>query len=177
MKRILKPTLLCLAVLTLSFAGCKKTSPEPTTPMPTPPEMQMPQTPAPPAVPPVEEVKKAVEPAVQEVKKEAEKVAEGIDMSATIDNLKSQVAGMDVASLQLVAGKYKTEILAKQEQLKAGMEKMGVMAFADKLSAEGKALTEEINQLTDNLSNLKARFDVYLNAIKDKGGDISALSI
>lgn len=177
MKRILESTVLCLAVLTLCFAGCKKTQPKPTTPMPTPPEMQMPQAAAPDAVPPVEEVKKAVEPVAQEVKKEAEKAAEGVDMSATIDNLKSQVAGMDVASLQSVAEKYKTEILAKQDLLKAGMEKMGVMSFADKLSTEGKALTGEINQLTDDLSNLKARFDVYLNAIKDKGGDISALSI
>jgi len=175
MKRVLKLTLLCLAVLMFSATGCKKSQPEPAGSQPTLEEIEksMMEPMPPPVAPAAEEIEKAVEPVVED----AQKTAEGIDFAGSIESLKAIVAQMDLAALLPVAEKYKTEILAKKELLQSKTDKLGGIPLAEKLSAEARALTDEVKQLTLDLNGLKARFDVYVSAIKDKGGDISKLSI
>jgi len=179
MKRVWKLMPLCLAILMLSLAGCKKSQPEPAGSEPTLDEIEKSMMePMPPSVAPAaEEIEKAVEPVVEEAKETAEEAAEGVGFTGSIESLKAIVAQMDLAALQPVAEKYKTEILAKKELLQSKTDKMGAIPLAEKLSTEARALTNEVKQLTLDLNSLKARFDVYVNAIKDKGGDISALGI
>jgi hypothetical protein len=100
-----------------------------------------------------------------------------IDVEKAVADLKAEAANMDVETLISVATKYKDAIVEKQEALKPLMDKLAAIPIAEKMGTEAQALTAEIKTLTDAIAPLKERFTVYLDAIKAKGGDISALAL
>ncbi len=84
---------------------------------------------------------------------------------------------MDMATLKETALKYKDAILEKQADFEAISSKLANIPMTQRLGDEAKELTAEAQQLTETLKALKDRYDVYVSAIRDKGGDTADLKL
>lgn len=118
--------------------------------------------------------KEAVSAAADEVK---QAFTSQVNLDKSVADLKAEAEKMDIASLTAVAGKYKDAILAKQSQFSAISEKLSAIPMTQRLGDEAKQLTAEAQQITESLKALTDRFNVYVNAIKAKGGNVSDLSV
>jgi hypothetical protein len=98
-----------------------------------------------------------------------------IDLEKTVADLKAEAAQMDIESLQEVAVKYKEAISVKETELKALMDKLSAVPLTEKMGKEAQAITGEIKTLTDGVSALQQRFQVYIDALSAKGADVKAL--
>jgi phage-related protein len=98
-----------------------------------------------------------------------------INLEKTVADLKAEAAQMDIESLQEIAAKYKKAIAENEAKLKALMDKLSAIPLTEKLGKEAQALTGEIKALTDGVSALQQRFQVYIDALTAKGADVKAL--
>jgi PBP1b-binding outer membrane lipoprotein LpoB len=118
--------------------------------------------------------KEAVQSVAQEVK---QTFTADIDLNKTVDALKAEAEKMDADSLKQVALKYKDAIASKQGEIKAIADKLTAIPMTQKLGAEAQKLTADTAKLTESLKALTERFNVYFNALKAKGGDVSGLTL
>ncbi len=100
-----------------------------------------------------------------------------IDLDKAVSDLKAEAAKMSVEDLQAIATKYKNAIMEKQVDIDAITEKLKAIPMTEKMGADAQKLTGELKTLGDALKPLAERFEVYVDAIKAKGGDISALAL
>jgi|GEM_PF-531100 len=121
-----------------------------------------------------EAAKEAVTEAVEKVK---QTFTTTVDLDKSVSALKAEAEQMDIPSLREVAGKYKDAMVAKQDEIKSLTEKLNAVPLTQKLGQEAQQITTDLQGLTQSLSALKERFDVYVAAIKDKGGDVGDLSL
>jgi hypothetical protein len=167
-------TVVLVAGLSL-MAGCKKKTPA--TPPTEPSEQETTGM--------MDSMKKAADETVQkttETVKEAtaavkESFTMDINLEKTVADLKAEAAKMDVESLTRVAMKYKDAIMDNQAAIKPLMDKLSAIPITQKMGAEAQALTADIKKLTDVITPLKERFQVYVDALKAKGADISKLAL
>ena len=152
MKMKLTLTVLLIA-LVLVFGCSKKDQPQPT-------DQTQAETDAPGTL---ETIKEA---AVEAVK---ESFTMDIDLEKTVADLKAEAAQMDIESLKKVADKYKEALVVKETELKALMDKLSAVPLTEKLGEETKAITGEIKIVTDALASLQERFQVYIDALAEKG--------
>lgn len=128
-----------------------------------------------------EEVKEAAQTVKQETAATVEEVKQAftkeVDLNKSVADLKAEAEKMDVASLMQVAGKYKDAIVAKQGEFDAISKKMAAIPMTEKLGAEAQKLTGDAAKLTEAIKSLKDRFDIYVAALKAKGGDVSKLAM
>lgn len=101
----------------------------------------------------------------------------GIDLTTPISELKAAAADMDLATLQNKAKQYMDQITTKQADLEKLMSKFSAIPIAEKMGDEAKDLQGEITGMTDSISKLRERFQVYVDYIKEKGGDISQFKL
>lgn len=97
----------------------------------------------------------------------------GIDLTASISDLKAAAAKMDLPTLEKTAKQYLDQITAKKGELTKLMDKFSAIPLTQKMGDEAKTLQGDISKLTESISDLTQRFQVYVDAIKAKGGDIS----
>lgn len=103
--------------------------------------------------------------------------ATGIDLSSSLEQIKATATKMDLASLEKTAQKYVDEINSKQAELEKLMEKFAAIPLAQKVGGEAQAIQKDILDLTNAISDLTSRLNVYLQAISEKGGDVSKFNI
>jgi len=103
--------------------------------------------------------------------------AGGIDLNAAIDDVKAAAAKMDLTQLQAKAKEYMQQITSKQGELKTLMDKFAAIPVAQKMGDEAKTLQTQIADTTGSISELTQRFKVFVDAIKEKGGDVSQLEL
>ena len=72
---------------------------------------------------------------------------------------------------------YKETFDAKKADIEKLTGKLKDLGPAKMLGDEAKALQADIKELTNSLSALKDRFQVYYNKLKEKGGDLTGLTI
>lgn len=97
----------------------------------------------------------------------------GIDLTSAIGDLKAAAAKMDLPQLESTAKKYLEQITTKKGELTKLMDKFSAIPLTQKMGDEAKTLQGDISKLTESIGDLTQRFQVYVNAIKEKGGDIS----
>ena len=101
----------------------------------------------------------------------------GADEEKSVDSIKTEIEGMDVAKLTAMAEKYKDAIVAKKSDVEAVMTKIKAIPVTELMGDEVKQLKSEIDELTKSIGALKERFNLYYNKIKADGGDVSGLNI
>ena len=99
------------------------------------------------------------------------------DETKPLSEVKAEAETMDVAKLKAMAEKYKESLMAKEDEVAKLMSKMKEIPLADIAGQESKDLKAEIDNLSKSVSALKARFKVYYNKLKEKGGDVSGLGL
>lgn len=158
MKTKLTVTVLLIASV-LMFGCSKRDQPQPT-------EQTQAETEAPGMLDTVKE-------AAVEAAKEAFTME--INLEKTVADLKAEAAQMDIESLKKVAGKYREAIAGKETELKALMDKLSAVPLTEKMGKEAQAITGEIKALSDGVSALQQRLQVYIDALTAKGADVKAL--
>ena len=162
-----KWTVTVLLIASVLMFGCsKKDQPQPT-------EQTQAETEAPGMVDTVKEA--ASDAAVSAIETVKESFTMDIDLEKTVADLKAEAAQMDVESLKEVATKYKEATAVKETELKALVDKLSAVPLTEKLGKEAQAITGEIKTLTDGVAALQERFQVYIDALTAKGGDVKAL--
>lgn len=101
----------------------------------------------------------------------------GIDLTASLADLKAAAAKMDLPALEKTAKQYMDQITAKQGELTKLMDKFAAIPLAQKMGNEAKALQTDISELTGAVSDLTQRFQVYIAAIQEKGGDVTKFTL
>ena len=98
-----------------------------------------------------------------------------VDLEKAVADLKAEAAQMDIESLKEVAAKYKEALVEKETELKSLMDKLSAVPLTEKLGKEAQAITGEIKTLTDGVTVLQERLQVYIDALTEKGADVKAL--
>ena len=99
-----------------------------------------------------------------------------IDLDKTVADLKAEAEQMDVAALRDFAAKYKDAIMAKRDDFSSVSDKLAAIPMTQRLGDEAQKLTAEAQQIAESLKALTDRFNVYVTAIRTKGGDASDLT-
>jgi len=99
------------------------------------------------------------------------------DENKPMTDVKAEADKMDASQLKAMATKYKDAIMAKQKDVEKIMAKLKDIPVTDMMGKEATGLKADIDSLNKSLSNLKARFQVYYDKLKEKGGDTSGLEL
>lgn len=100
-----------------------------------------------------------------------------VDETKSLDEVKAEAEKMDVKELKATAEKWHKAIMAKQDDVEKIMAKIKDIPVLEQAGDEAKALQADLSELNKSLGNLKTRFQVYYNKLKEKGGDISGLEL
>lgn len=99
------------------------------------------------------------------------------DENKPMDQVKAEADTMTVEKLKATAMAYKDAIMAKQKDAEKVMEKLKNIPVMEAMSSEAKGLQADVTALQTSIKNLKDRFTVYYNKLKEKGGDTSGLEL
>lgn len=87
--------------------------------------------------------------------------------------VKTEAEQKEPDALRTEVMKYKEEITAKELELEELKTKLQTVPFEEILEEDAKRLEE----LNESISALKTRYDVYLQELREQGGDTSGLEI
>ena len=87
--------------------------------------------------------------------------------------VKTEAEQKEPDALRTEVMKYKEEITAKELELEELKTKLQTVPFEEILEEDAKRLEE----LNESISALKKRYDVYLQELREQGGDTSGLEI
>jgi len=96
------------------------------------------------------------------------------DENKSISEIKAEAEKMDMNQLRSMAMKYKEAIAAKESEIETLFARLKATKMQD---TEAKKTTTELNKISQSMSELNERFQVYYNKLKEKGGDTSDLEI
>ena len=99
------------------------------------------------------------------------------DENKPVSEVKAEAEKMSVEKLKSTAMAYKDAITAKKGEITKLTSKLKDIPLTKMIGDEAKGLKTDIEGLNKSVSALKSRFDVYYNKLKEKGGDVSGLSI
>lgn len=99
------------------------------------------------------------------------------DEKKPVADVRTEAKSMDANDLRDTAMVYKKAILAKEEDAKKLGEKLKGMSISDALGKEAEALKKEASELSKSVSALTERFNIYLEELKSKNGDLSGLEL
>jgi uncharacterized protein YoxC len=99
------------------------------------------------------------------------------DENISIDQAKAEAEKMNTAQLRTKAKAYYDAVMAKQKDVDKIMAKIKDIPVLEQAGEEAKGLQSDLSDLNKSLSNLKARFQVYYDKLKEKGGDTSGLEL
>jgi predicted nucleotidyltransferase len=97
------------------------------------------------------------------------------DTSKPVAEVKAEAEKMDVAQLRDMAMKYKDAIAAKAEEIKAEGLKLKDIPIAEMMGEKAKAINTNIDELKKNVDALTQRFQIFLDELKKKNGDLTGL--
>ncbi|MGC9452163.1 MAG: hypothetical protein ACP5I4_12040 [Oceanipulchritudo sp.] len=97
----------------------------------------------------------------------------GADTETPVADLKADAGTMSVADLQAKAEEYQAAIADKMKELEPIKAKLAEIPVMEQMGEEAKALQDDIAAVTEDISALKDRLQVYMDALKEKGVDVS----
>lgn len=97
------------------------------------------------------------------------------DTTKPIPEVKAEAEKMDATQLRSMAMTYKEAIAAKAEEIKAEGLKLKDIPIAEIMGDKAKELNAKIDELKKTTDALTERFQIYLDELKKKNGDLSGL--
>jgi hypothetical protein len=176
MKVIRVSLVLVLALTLLAAAGCKK-EPAPTATQAPAAATEKAAVATEKAAVATEKAAVATEKAAVATEKAAAIPAMGFDAGKSLDQVKADVAKMDVKQLTAIATACKEALTAKQVDLAKITEQLKNIPMAEKLGAEAQKLTGEAKTIGDAVSKIQAQLTVYIDKLKELKVDTSALQV
>ncbi len=103
--------------------------------------------------------------------------AKKADEKKPISEVEAEAEKMSPDELRSMALKYKEAIMAKRADVEKMTAELKKIPVTEMLGEKAKGLKTDIDNLNESVSALKARFDIYYNTLKEKGGDVTDLKI
>jgi len=97
------------------------------------------------------------------------------DETKPVSEVKTEADQMDTNELKSAAMRYKEAFTAKARELERITAKLKEIPVTEMLGEEAKGLKADIEGLNKSVSALRERFDIYLQKLREKGGDTSGL--
>jgi hypothetical protein len=97
------------------------------------------------------------------------------DENKPISEVKAEAEKMSAADLRTTAMSYKEAVEAKGKEVEKLAAKLKEIPVAEMLGKEAKALKTEMDNISKSVGALKERLQIYLDKLKEKGGDLSGL--
>ncbi|MCU0917610.1 MAG: hypothetical protein MUC88_24065 [Planctomycetes bacterium] len=98
------------------------------------------------------------------------------DAEKPVAEVQTQAQKMSVADLRATALQYKQAIAEQQTNLQKLVAQVKEIPLAEALGEKAKSLKTEAQKIESSLKALTERFQVYVNQLKEKGGDVSGLT-
>ncbi len=99
------------------------------------------------------------------------------DENKPISQVQTEAEKMSAGELKATVLKYKDAIAAKKPEVEKMMAKLKDIPVDKLLGEEAATLKADAEKLNKSIAALKERMDIYYNKLKEKGGDLSGLSI
>ncbi len=99
------------------------------------------------------------------------------DLQTPVAQLQAAAQAMSVDALKTKALQYKEAIVGKQADVETLLAKVKGLSISDALGEEGKTVKNDLQSLQTTVSELKDRYQVYYNALKEKGADLTGLAL
>jgi len=103
--------------------------------------------------------------------------AAAVETEKPVAEIQAKAETMTVDNLKATALKYKEAILAKQVDIEKLTAQIKEIPIAEALGEKAKTLKADLATLETSLKALKDRFQVYYDALKTKGGDVTGLAL
>jgi hypothetical protein len=99
------------------------------------------------------------------------------DAEKPVAEVQTQAQTMSLADLRATALEYAQAISVKREDLQKLLAQVKEIPVAEVLSEKAKTLKAEVQKIESSIKDLTDRFQVYYNQLKEKGGDLSGLTV
>lgn len=99
---------------------------------------------------------------------------ESADTSTPVAELEEEAQTLSVDDLKAKAESYQEAIAARLQELEPIKEKLAEIPVMEQMGDEAAALKDDIQSLQADMSALKERLDVYIEALKEKGESVQA---
>ena len=99
------------------------------------------------------------------------------DVEKPVAEVQTQAQTMSVADLRATAVQYAQAISIKKEDLQKVLAQVKELPLAEALSEKAKTLKAQAQKIEASIKDLTDRFQVYYSKLKEKGGDLSGLTI
>lgn len=99
------------------------------------------------------------------------------DLAKSLETIKAEAAKMDVNKLKAKAVQFKDAIISKEDQVNELMIKLRDENNLNSLMEEGTDVKTELEALMTSVKAFKERYDIYMDYLIEKKGDITGLSI
>lgn len=100
-----------------------------------------------------------------------------VDENKPIAEVKQEAAQMDTSALESTVKSYVEAIKAKEPELKKLQEKLKEIPLTKMLGEDAKQIKTELETIGGSLKALTERYNVYIEKLKEKGGDVSTLKL
>jgi hypothetical protein len=98
-----------------------------------------------------------------------------VDENKPVSEVKAEAKKMDADDLRAMAEKYKQAVLAYKDDLEALEADLKEIKVTELMSEEAKELREDVKAITESMGKLQERWQVYVDALVEKGEDVSDL--
>ena len=99
------------------------------------------------------------------------------DENKSISHVQAEAGKMSVDQLRTAALECKNALMAKEGELSKLEEKVKMLTPDKIISSEGQKLTTDIQNAGKSIVNLTGQLKIYVDKIKEKGGDVSGLNL
>ena len=98
------------------------------------------------------------------------------DENKSIRQVQAEASKMSIDQLRAAALECKNALMAKKGELSKLEEKVKMLTSDKIISGEGQKLTTDIQSAGKSIVDLTGRLKIYVDKIKEKGGDVSGLN-
>ncbi len=98
-----------------------------------------------------------------------------VNVNKPIGEVKAEAEKMDVSQLKDMAMKYQAMLEAKKADVDKIAAQLKAIPVTELIGSKASKLKTDMDNLAKSMADLKERFDVYYNLLKQKGGDLTGL--
>ena len=99
------------------------------------------------------------------------------DENKSVNQVQAEAGKMSVDQLRTAALECQNALMAKKGELSKLEEKVKMLTSDKIISGEGQKLTTDIQSAGKSIVDLTGRLKIYVDKIKEKGGDVSGLNL
>jgi hypothetical protein len=100
-----------------------------------------------------------------------------VDENKPVSEVTAHAQTLDVSGLRDMAMQYKDAIMANKGEVEKLADKLKAMPATEMLGEEAKAIKNEMDDLTNSLTALQQRFQIYFDQLKSQDGDLTGLDL